>query len=571
MIKKLLAIFSFALLFFSFAAPAMAQTDTDAANQLVEIYCQRRSGDTINLETWYGGVCDPNDIERSIGFSDIVFIDLYTKLAGETPGSDINWGEIFTQLLSAKTPEEAQQIASQNQTTNDGIVPILGNLISSMYAAPAASSIDYLAYVKQNIEHKNPIQPAYAQSTGYGFQSLSPILPLWKAFRTISYTLFILVFVIYGFMIMFRVKINPQTVVGIQQALPNIILTLLFVTFSYAIVGLLIDLSYVIYGLTFNLFKASGVIPTGGLGEEMFQIFSGFRLGLWGPFLGLMAHVLSLNLLGKIFAAFLGSTIGSIASIGFVAITGGIGYLIMAIIFFLIIIITIFRILWMLLKSYINIILQTIFAPIILMGNIMPGSNAFGNWLRGLFAEISVFVVTMILFILVFFFIGPIQIAGIELPTVGTQYLNLQNIALTGNQGRFWAPPPLLTLGINDASGVFALIGFGLFLMIPKLADIVRDALKIPPFKHGTGLSEGLKPISAPLGFLWGGISKEMQAGLGNYFSGDYTQTTQDTIGKFKNVAQRLPRGAAERWRNNRAGTPSTGTGTNPGGGVNVS
>ena len=62
-----------------------------------------------------------------------------------------------------------------------------------------------------------------------------------KAFRNFAYVLITLLFIIMGLMIMFRVKIDPRTVVSFQSALPKIIMALILVTFSYAIVGLLID------------------------------------------------------------------------------------------------------------------------------------------------------------------------------------------------------------------------------------------------------------------------------------------------------------------------------------------
>ena len=137
--------------------------------QLWQRYCDDRKGNVINLQTWYSGKCtgDPSD-PASIGFSDIVLLDFYTLLQGE-PGQTL------------------------------GALPILGNGIVALYGNPPASSIDYFAYVKQNLAEHNLVQQAYAQTPGYGFQALSPVIPLWRAFRNVVYALFILVFVFYGF------------------------------------------------------------------------------------------------------------------------------------------------------------------------------------------------------------------------------------------------------------------------------------------------------------------------------------------------------------------------------------
>src|SRR5690606_12228850 len=80
-----------------------------------------------------------------------------------------------------------------------GIVPTTSNFIAGMYATPPASAQSYVAYV---LNSANIAQPAYAQ--GLGFSALSPILSAWIIFRNIAYFFFVAIFVIIGFMIMFR-------------------------------------------------------------------------------------------------------------------------------------------------------------------------------------------------------------------------------------------------------------------------------------------------------------------------------------------------------------------------------
>jgi len=62
-------------------------------------------------------------------------------------------------------------------------------------------------------------------------------------------------------MIMFRIKINPQTAITIQLALPKLIITLLLITFSYAIAGFMIDIFYLIWGIITNLLISQGLAP----------------------------------------------------------------------------------------------------------------------------------------------------------------------------------------------------------------------------------------------------------------------------------------------------------------------
>ncbi len=221
-------IISILLLSLSLISPTQTSaTNTD--NDLLKIYQDRRSGNQMNLETWYGGKYG-GSAEESIGFGDIILLDLMEKVGGSSSDDeDIEkFGNILKELVYSKdnlTPQDLPQ---------KGAIQGTSQLISLLYQKPAASSLDYLAYVQNNIQNKQIVQPAFADE-GFGFGALGPILEVWKTFRNASYFIFVLGFIVYGFMIMFRIKINPQTAITIQLALPKLIITLLLITFSYAI------------------------------------------------------------------------------------------------------------------------------------------------------------------------------------------------------------------------------------------------------------------------------------------------------------------------------------------------
>ena len=61
-------------------------------------------------------------------------------------------------------------------------------------------------------------------------------------------------------MIMFRVKINPQTVVSLQTMIPKLVTTLILITFSFAIAGLVIDMIYVFLLAIIGLLSTSQFI-----------------------------------------------------------------------------------------------------------------------------------------------------------------------------------------------------------------------------------------------------------------------------------------------------------------------
>src|SRR5690606_17169499 len=109
------------------------------------------------------------------------------------------------------------------------------------------------------------------------FAGLLPLMGIWTAMRNIVYLLFVLIFIILGLGIMFRLQIDPRAVLSIQSQLPRIVIALILVTFSYAIAGFLIDLMYLSLFLIINIFHSQGLDPstnlstnpinaTGGLG-----------------------------------------------------------------------------------------------------------------------------------------------------------------------------------------------------------------------------------------------------------------------------------------------------------------
>ncbi len=117
--------------------------------------------------------------------------------------------------------------------------------------------------------------PKQTYAQGIGFAGLAPLLPMWKVFRNISYAIPAVVMIIIGFMIMFRKKIDPKTVITVQNSLPKIVVTLLLITFSYAIVAILIDIMYLLILLVIGLFGQSGIIQ---VTPDVINAFLGAKL-----------------------------------------------------------------------------------------------------------------------------------------------------------------------------------------------------------------------------------------------------------------------------------------------------
>jgi len=81
-----------------------------------------------------------------------------------------------------------------------------------------------------------------------GYNYLKDVIHLdkiWKSSLNIVYLFSILIFIIVGFMIMFRKNLPGNTTVTVSKALPQIIISLVLATFSFAIVGIIMDLGKV--------------------------------------------------------------------------------------------------------------------------------------------------------------------------------------------------------------------------------------------------------------------------------------------------------------------------------------
>ncbi|MBU1070978.1 hypothetical protein KKG65_01025 [Patescibacteria group bacterium] len=509
MLKKLLpSLLTIAFLFLSFL-PLLTPSIThatdwstvlpgeDPVNEDRYDFCRRRQGNQMNLETWYSGKCDPNGNTFSgdqVGFSDIIILDIFERVNGEDDGSTSlveKLRDLVTFHESIFTPSLNKNIAeSANKLKKNNLLSQAATLLGTTLSTPPASSVNYIASVKQNLNNKKIVPEAIAANEGFGFQGFVPVLPVWKAFRNIAYLVFVVFFIVMGFAIMFRAKINSQTVISIQTLLPKIIALLLLITFSYAIVGLMIDLMYVVFYLIINSFTLYEVIRKGVIFDQPIGVL--LASGQWGLFGSMIIHqIVALTIIpSAIYAAIFGLPLGITAAIDAMMSVTGIGLIIRLILMFAILY-TFFKLFTKLLGAYINIVIQLIFAPIILLGGVFPGSTTIGNWFRNLLANMSVFPTTMTLLLLSFIFmVQPL----INLPLIGPLFgiLGAGDLVTGSSIGSGLLNAPLIFAWEPGAANVLALIGIGLLLMASKYIDIIKDALKVPPFKHGTALGEAL-------------------------------------------------------------------------------
>ncbi len=374
------------------------------------------------------------------------------------------------------TVEKIQQSVSDNgYYLPGGVIGSANNLISQTFSKQA-SGVQYLALIKDNILGK----PVYAQ--GVGFVGLEPLLPIWRGFRNVVYLLSTVYFVVLGIMVMFRLKLNPQTILTAQSAVPQVIVTLLLVTFSYAIAGLLIDLSYLIQNIVLVLFFQiqgknlnqnlfSEIAGVGGLTtltkqfsfRNLTDATSGdlFRLAsLALPknllfLLGTMLGALIFGLLGF----FVGAGVGTAVGAGSGLVLGG---TLLIFILGIIVSINLGKLFFGLAKTYINILLKIILAPLEIGLGAIPGmKTGFSSWVSGLFANILVFPICLLFLVLINLIIEKVSFTS-SLWTPSLIKSNPTGILIT-------------ILGAYSGGFVPAIIGFMSLLMLSKLPDMITQ------------------------------------------------------------------------------------------------
>lgn len=349
---------------------------------------------------------------------------------------------IMTCLLIGETCD--LNIKSPMNDYKKSIIGRLSGAVALPFLNPPASGVYAVNHTLSNFAL---IPKSYA-AEGIGFASLSPLFNVWKALRDVALMIIVIVIIVIGFLIMFRMKLNPQTVISVENALPKIIVAMLLITFSFAIVGFLIDLMYVLMALIITILGPQANIPSDQLiskfllagPDDLFSLFSdpthtgkwfgdilfslpqammravpivgdfvqlgGAIIGFWRIFPWIAEKLFSNSLIELFnidFGVGLLGADGAIIGIAAHIITYSIiiptafslASIIVPFIIGLMILLTVitlfFRLLMMIFRSYIIIIFLTILSPLILLSEAIPGQSAFSGWIRTIFSELITF------------------------------------------------------------------------------------------------------------------------------------------------------------------------------------
>jgi len=421
------------------------------------------------------------------------------------------------------------------------------NLFSTVFKPRPFSGI---AYIRNSLSTFHIVPEANAQVQGFGYEGLSVVQELWKSMRNASYGLFVIASVVLSFMIMFRVKTSPQTVVTVQSVLPKLVLALILVTFSYAIAGFLVDLMYVVIGLISLVLDP--IIDNDATWIYNLMVdgpnIAGIRTGIFGFVAAYIVLVIIISLVALVYTiGIIPLTLAAWLGIATVGVSAGVsGFL--AVLFLLVIagivLWTIFRIITMLIKAFAQILLLTIFAPLHIVGGLVVTSLGFGQWVKSFVANLAVFPVAGVLFILSFYFLfhgwtamwfeagfdggDGYKSIGALLGDFAIGSVTTDAIAQEGS----W--PPLL---LGGAKGALPLIyvGISVFIsmLIPKAGELAKTIIEGAPFRGQVGIGDAIG-WGAILGEYKAGKSKERKLATGG--AGTPTPTEDMLINTFRKV-----------------------------------
>lgn len=360
--------------------------------------------------------------------------------------------------------------------TDGGALGVVGNTMVALYDNHPTSSTYYLADLGQKVGIL-PV-PAYAQVGGSGRNIIQPVFQIWEATRNLAYLAFTLVFIVVGLMIMLKQKINPQTVISAQQALPALVIGLILVTFSYFMAALLVDLAFISTQLIIQLLTIPGM--PNSLGSNLKELadnsnviqlfatsaFNGANAGVtFSATRDQIVNFLGGSTMGGSFARIIPAIIGAIAGLFVLgpwgaAIGGALGGIgtdvliptFVIIILILALMIQAFRLLFALIGCYIQILIYTLAGPLYILAGSLPGKgNLIASWIKGILANALVFPVVF----------GGFVLAGIIL----------------GNPNNMGSTLPML--GGLDSVFIKVLIAYGILLGLPALPGMVTKAFGV--------------------------------------------------------------------------------------------
>ncbi len=362
-------------------------------------------------------------------------------------------------IKSEESDTGDKKVSWQPVDDKGGAMGIVAGATATMYKEGPVGTQQYLAYLGQKA--KIGPAPIYAQSI-QGFDILSPILKLWEWSRNLVYIFYVIIFIVIGVMIIMRHRLGGQVQITVINSIPNIIISLILVTFSFAISGLIIDAMHLATGVIH-----SGFFGTNGIAEEppgsdysfqspemsTFKIFgtaditnfdTAFEMGDIEGVMGQKVINFVVDIIEGV--ANFNTLVSAVLSIA--AVTA------------------MFKIFFTLLTKYLGFMLSPVIAPFqFLLGSIPGKSESISGWFKGMFSSVAAFV-------------------GVY--TAFCVMIVLTDTSVIAPDSWNWFPP--LTGFSASTETIAHLLAYALFISTPNIPALLEKAFEAQP----TGMFGGV-------------------------------------------------------------------------------
>ncbi len=291
------------------------------------------------------------------------FVSVATGAVGESISQLVSKfvtaiGDFFLTLICPQCTTAYEEIQDPDNNVPEqlrgGVVGVVENQVIAMFNAQP--NIDVVAHLSEEwVPGYKEKQSVYA--SGYDDLMSSGIDTLWSVTRNIAYIGFVVVMIIIGFMIMFRSKVGGQTIVTVGNAIPKVVVGLVLVTFSFAIAGIILDISGILMRVIAGVLQSDIAIHNIG------KLLIGTTLGA--------ASTVGLGAVG-------GLGIGAIVGIIVHAIVPAMAVisLLVALIVVIIVLFGAIKLWFTLVKTYLSLLVNVIIAPLAIMAGSIPGNEA---------------------------------------------------------------------------------------------------------------------------------------------------------------------------------------------------
>ncbi len=395
-----------------------------------------------------------------------------TLVSTINPVLEVILSESDIESLKNWNPEDVPEVEAETEAVHNDR-PLLALVFDTK-----GRDISGIKYTKNLFNKFSLVSDVKAQ--GIGYSGITWVQKYWSGFRNISYILIVLVVIVFAFMIMFRVKLNPQTVISVQSALPKVIIALILITFSYAIAGFAIDLMYVISGLFAILIKAAGFSSdsVGAIFGSISGTGAGYNLpivgGLWVLF-EMVAYAIMF-----IIAAIWSAIVMLVQWLNIFGVILGIVFILIGVWVAILAIWYTFKVPFILIKTLVSLYISIITAPIQILAGALVPSAGFGPWFKKLMADILVFPVVGALF----WFAWATLMSAYHLISVDLGHFFDPNLDAAWSPGIIGA-----SVGDGGMSGmIFLAISFGMIVMIPKVPGLLKQFLLGEKFTDGSDI-----------------------------------------------------------------------------------